>query len=233
MNVEFPVNWKIHELPLSGFSLTNLYDALTQNLYGSIDDTVLPSVSDPAVELAGSYPVFSGTNWQIWDEANSTYKPLAIKVGNVTLASEPTANRVQSMQSKSGTVALLEDTYKIRDTVHLKEGLVMVDWDLGTRFQCILSGNRQPAFYMAHSKAGMKIDILVVNNGTKQTIGTWDSAIKWPSSVTPAIPAATGGVSTSLLVTLRNVNGTIYGESTNRTHGYIADQSEATGLIST
>lgn len=231
MNIDFPINWQISELPSVGFSLDNIYKAIANNLTGTVDEVLLPT-ADPTENIATGEPFFDGSSWFVWHPDELDYKPVRTKIGNVTIEGDPSADRVQNVQAKSGTVALLDDTYKIRDTVYLKEGLVLIDWDKGSKFLCVLSGNRQPAFYMTNSKDGMKINVLVVNNGTKQTIGTWDSSIKWPSGVVPAIPAATAGRAASLIVTIRNINGNIYAESVNQTHDPITDKATASGLIS-
>ena len=55
---------------------------------------------------------------------------------------------------------------------------------------CVLSGNRKSSFYMFHSKPGMEIDLLLVNNGTNQLVYTWDPLIHWPANTPPVVPAA-------------------------------------------
>ncbi len=129
-----------------------------------------------------------------------TFTTDTLVVQNTKIEALPSSDRQQTLQNKSGVLALLDDTFGVRDTVILPEGLVSVDWE---------------AFYMFHQKAGMKIDLLLVNSGTKQLVGTWDAAIKWPSSVAPVMPAATPGTSALLLVTIRDVNDVLYGEYVN------------------
>lgn len=221
MAIEFPVNYNIHDLTVTGFTLANVYKALGQNISGSIDEVVLPAVADPNFDKSHFAPWFDGSAWNVWDRDGSTYKPTTSVIGNVTLSSTPTANRVQLVQNKSGTIALLDDVYKIRPSITLQEGLVSVDWDIASQFRVILSGNRQSVFYMQHSKAGMTIGITVINSGTNQVINAWDAAIKWPAATPPTMPASNSGYAKALRVTLRNINGTIYGDSTSHDHKVI------------
>ena len=214
----FLVNWQIHDLPVLSFTLNNIYRALSQNLTGTIDNTVLPAVVDPTQERSHFAPWLNGSTWYVWDADINGYKPAVVFADKVKLDASPTANRIQTLQNKSGTVATLDDVYKIRDTVVLLEGLVSVDWDKGIMFQCTLNGKRQSAFYMAHSKPGMKIKLQIINKGTNQTVGAWDAAIKWPANTAPTVPASKPGTSNSIIVTLENINGTIYGDSSAYEH---------------
>ena len=210
---EFPVNYNIHELPVTGIDLNSLYNALVSNLSGSIDEVVLPASLEPEDPIT---PRFDGAGWKVWDEELNTYKPDGLFLGHVALDASPTSNRIQDMQAKSGTIALLDDIYGKRETITLQEGLVSVDWDKASSFRVILSGNRETAFYMFHSRPGMEIDLLIINNGTNQTVGAWDPAVEWQLGVIPDVPPANPGSASSLLVTLRNVNGTIYAETVNQ-----------------
>lgn len=218
LGTQFLVNWNIHDLPVLSFTLNNIYSALHQNLTGTIDDTVLPSVADPSQQKSSFAPWLNGSSWYVWDNDLKGYRPAVVFADKVKLDASPTANRIQTLQNKSGTVALLDDAYSVRDTVILPEGLVSVDWDRGIRFKCALSGNRQSAFYMTHSKPGMKIKLQVINKGTSQTVGTWDPLIKWPANTAPTMPAAKPGTSSSIIIGLENINGTIYGDSSAYEH---------------
>src|SRR2546430_15606519 len=156
MDTQFNVNAHIHEFPLRGFSLNNIYTALVQNLSGSIDETILPAVSNPDLAESSLAPFLDGSLWRVFDSDLSAYKPTKVKIGNVTLTADPTADRLQQVQNKAGVWALLDDAYHVQDVITLQEGLVSVDWNEGFNFQVILSGNRQSAFYMQHSKPGME-----------------------------------------------------------------------------
>lgn len=234
--ITFPVNYNIHELPILGFTLRNIYDALVANLSGSIDETILPAADNPlsgSIDQIGTSfaPMFTGDGWNIWDDKLKVYRPTTPRVGNVSLEASPTQDRLQGIQNKDGRVALLEDAYRIRETLVLREGLVSVDWDKTNSFQCSLGTNRKSAIYMTHSKPGMEIDLLLINDGTAQQV-VWDSSIKWPAATAPQPPAAAPGISNAVLVTLRNINGTIYGEYLNYSFKPVTDKGTPTGLIS-
>lgn len=232
MDTSFPVNYQIHDLPTLGFTLENIYYALANNITGSIDDTVLPAVSDPEQDQSHFAPWFTGDSWNVWDDTLKAYIPATTIVGNVTLTANATADRLQHIQNKAGIIALTSDAYIARETVILREGLVSVDWDKASSFRCALGVNRQTAIYMTHSKPGMEIELLVVNNGTSQTVA-WDPAIQWPSGTAAQPPAAVPGQAKALLVTLKNIAGTIYADFLNYALDPISDLGTPTGLIST
>ena len=217
MSTEFNVNAKIQDLPIYGFTLNNIYKAIAQNLYGTIDETILPSFSNQDASRSSFSPWLDGLSWKVFDSNIHGYRPTTVAVSNISLASEATANRVQLLQNKDGVWALLDDTYNMRPVVTLQEGLVNVDWDIGSNFQVTLSGNRQSAFYMTHSRAGMEIDLLVTNSGTNQT-ASFDPAIVWQGGSAPTMLASMPGASKSILITIRNINGTMYGEISNYEH---------------
>ena len=188
--MDFPITLLIPTLRPKDATQRGIASELVDNMGGSVDSGLLPSGS-------------------------IDFEPTGNQVGNVTLDSQPTSDHQQSLQNKQGVIALLDDVYGIRDTVILPEGLVSVDWDSGKSFLCVLSGNRQSTFYMFHSKAGMEITLLLVNNGTAQTVHAWDAAIKWAGGTAPAMPAATPGGGAIMKVNLVNVNQVIYGEGVN------------------
>lgn len=231
MDVNFPVNYQIHDLPALGFTLENIYYALANNITGSIDDTVLPAVSDPSQDQSHFAPWFTGDSWMVWDDTLKGYIPATTVVGNVTLTASPTADRQQSLQDKSGVIALTDDAYLTRETVILREGLVSVDWSKASYFRCALGANRQTAIYMTNSQPGMEIELLVVNNGTSQTVA-WDPVIQWPSAVAAQPPASTPGQANAVLVNLKNIAGTIYADYLNYVLNPISDLGTPTGLIS-
>jgi len=192
--MDFPVSLHIPELRPSKVTPREVALTLVDNMVGEVESGIL--------------------------ESDSTNTPTTeLRVQNVTLKAFPLTNRQQTLQNKSGVIALLDDAYKIQNTVILPEGLVSVDWDMGKNFMCVLSADRQSAFYMTHSRAGMERNLLIINEGTKQTIGAFDPSILWPAGTAPTMPAASAGSSALLLVMLRNVNGLIYGESSTYTVG--------------
>jgi hypothetical protein len=219
MDTEFPVTYKVKELPVLGFTMSNIFSALVNNLQGSIDSVLLP-VATEGQPHARQAPVFTGQGWRVWDKGIRDYRPLATRVGNTRFDADPTADRTQLVQNKDGVIALLDDTYGIRDTVVVPEGIISVDWDKGSTFKCVLSQDRKSAFYMIHSRPGMKLDILVINQGTDQ-VPIWDPLIHWPDATEPGMPVAGAGEAASLLVTLENINGVIYGESQAQAHSAI------------
>jgi hypothetical protein len=197
--MDFPVSLHIPDFRPLDNSLKGIASSLPDSMVGSIESGVIDT--EELAQVNGPSPVFEGN------------QAFGIKVNNVTLQSTPTDNRNQIFQDKDGVVALVDDIQGLRPTVILPEGLVSVDWSVADNFMCILSGNRQSAFYMAHSKDGMKVKLLLVNQGTNQTVGTWDASINWPAGSAPSMPSALVGASAFLLVELRNINNIIYGES--------------------
>jgi hypothetical protein len=211
--MDFPVTLVIPDLNPQNNTLRGIYDNLIAEMSGTVESGLMDASldTDPA-SASGPAPKFDGSSWHSWEIDNHTFTPVNTQVHNVLLQSSPTAHRRQILNDKDGTIALLDDAYGKRPTVILPEGLVSVDWDSGDDFLCVLSGNRKSAFYMFHSKPGMEIDILLINNGTNQLTETWDPLIHWPSSISPIVPAAKAGTSAMLKVNLVNLDGTIYGE---------------------
>ena len=204
--MDFPVSLQVPELRPKSQTMRGILSDLVDNMTGQVESGLLD-----AEELQTGPETFEGV------------QPFTYKAGNVTLQGTPTANRLHQFQNKNGVVALLDDAYGVRPTVILPEGLVSVDWDVSDNFLVVLDGRRQPAFYMTHSKPGMEIDLLLVNNGTNQTVGTWDPLIKWPAATSPTMPAANSGTSALLLVTIENIAGTMYGEYLNYSAGAPVD----------
>lgn len=216
--INFPIELHVAQLRPKEFSLRRVAEELVENMVAWVQDGIMDATTDPdPSEAVGRAPKFDGGSWYSWEPANNKYAPIEVWVKNVEFQASPTSDKRQIFQNKNGIVALQDDAYGIRDTVILPEGLVSVDWDMGSDFLCILSGNRQSAFYMSHSKPGMEIVLLLVNNGTNQIVSQWDPIIHWPAATAPVIPAANPGTSTRQFVDLRNVNGTIYGEFINYT----------------
>jgi hypothetical protein len=215
--MDFPIELNIAELRPKEFTMRRLAEAILENMTGIVQEGLMYASTDPDPQV-GPAPMFDGKSWQSWETSEYRYSPINVQVNSVILESDPTANRLQLIQNKDGVIATLDEAYGIRDTVILQEGLVTVDWSKGNDFLCVLSGNRQSAFYMAHSKAGMEIDILLVNNGTNQLVGGWDALIQWPGGAPPVMPSAKSGTSARQKVTLRNINGTIYGEFLSYAH---------------
>lgn len=217
---DFPIELHIAELRPAEFTLSRLSQALVGNMSGTVKEVLMDANIDIVpVHGAGAAPKFDGGTWYIWEESLHRYVPVNTRVGAVLLTATPSINRRQLLQNKDGVVALKDDVYWISPTVILPEGLVTVDWDVGINFLCVLSGNRKSAFYMAHSKAGMEIDVLLINNGTNQLVETWDPVVQWPTGAQPIMPAADPGTSARQKITLRNVAGTIYGEYVNYVAG--------------
>jgi hypothetical protein len=214
--MDFPITLAIPDLNPRNNTLRGIYDNLIAEMSGTVESGLMDAGIDTDPDSAsGPAPKFDGGSWHSWEIANHTFTPVNTQVQNVLLQASPTASRRQLLNDKDGVVALLDDAYGKRPTVILPEGLVSVDWDSGNDFMCVLSGNRKSAFYMFHSRPGMEIDILLVNNGTNQLVQTWDPLIHWPINIPPVVPAANAGTSAMLKVNLVNVGGTIYGEFLN------------------
>jgi hypothetical protein len=203
----FPVYYEVAELD-SAFTLQDIYDKLVENLSGYVDSFI-----SGGQEYS---PKFNGVSWMVWD--GQKYIVPNPSVGLLKLDGDPTSDRIQTMKDQDGVIALLDDVYGIRDTVVLPDGAVGVDWDRSNSFKCIIK--RITYLHMQHAREGMTVNILIVNNGTDNTIN-WDASIKWPKDTTPQMPVSASGASVSMLVTLRKVNGIIYGESQLQTHPVI------------
>ena len=190
--MQVPITLDIPEFRPAQTNMRGIARALVDNMSGEIESGIIEA-----------------------GQAEEAFSNSILVIDGVEISSDNLADRNQILQNKSGVIALLDDAYGIRDTVILPEGLVSVDWDKGKNFVVTLSGNRQSAFYMAHAKAGMEINLWLVNNGTNQTVGTWDSAIKWPANTAPTMPAATVGSAALMLVKIRDINSILYGEYLN------------------
>jgi hypothetical protein len=217
---DFPIELHVAELRPAEFTLKRVSEALVANMSGTVKEILMDASVDIApVESTGAAPKFTGGTWYSWEQSLHIYTPVDTRVGDVLITANPTINRIQILQNKDGVVALHDDVYWISPTVLLTEGLVTIDWNKGTNFLCVLSGNRKSAFYMAHAKEGMEIDVLLVNNGINQLVETWDPAVLWPGGAQPVMPAALPGTSARQKITLRNVNNIIYGEYVNYAAG--------------
>lgn len=216
--MDFPVTLIIPELNPPEFTLNGIARTLVDNMIGHVQSGLMEANREIDTSVAsGTAPIFDGSSWFSREPTSHAFKPINIRVNNVLLQSTPTADRRQLLNNKDGTIALLDDVYGIKNTVIVQEGLVSVDWNSGKDFMCVLSGNRRSTFYMFHSKPGMEIDLLLVNNGTNQLVNTWDPLIHWPTDTPPVVPAANTGTSAMLKVNLVNVAGIIYGEFINYT----------------
>jgi hypothetical protein len=217
---DFPIELHVAELRPAEFTLNRLSEALVENMSGTVKEVLMDaSIDTEPTHGAGAAPKFTGGTWYSWEQSLHTYTPVDTRIGDVLLAANPSIDRRQVLQNKDGVIALHDDVYWISPTVLLVEGLVTIDWAKGTNFLCILSGNRKSAFYVAHSKPGMEIDVLLVNNGINQLVEAWDPLVLWPGGTQPVMPAALPGTSARQKITLRNVNGIIYGEYVNYTAG--------------
>jgi hypothetical protein len=223
METNFPVNYTIKDLSYTPLKLRDLWDALASNLQATVDEGIIGarSIANPATEES---PWLDAGTWKVWDDTSKAYTPAGVIVGSVQLSAEPTANRLQTIQDKDGTIALLDDAYGIRETVILPDGAVGVDWDSGTNFLCRIK--RKTYFHMQHSRSGMRRRLWVVNSGTNNTL-LWDAAIKWPTGGAPAMPAAPAGGAASLMVTLYNINDIIYAEYQTQTGIGVGDSPGA------
>lgn len=214
MDITFPVDYTINSFRVSANTLRNIYNGLAENIQGSVGDTtILPSSESPNETGIDFAPRINGDAWYV--HSGQEYVPTFPVIGDVTISADPSVNRTQYIQNQDGVVALLDDVYNIQDTIILPEGNTVVDWNIGRTFQCVLSATRKTLFNMAHSSDGMEIQVLVMNKGTTTDI-VWDSAVHWPGT-TPSMPHATPNTTAGLLATLRNIGGTIYGESQSQT----------------
>jgi hypothetical protein len=188
------------------------------NLHGHIADTqVLAGQIGGAQPTTNVGPWLNNDVWYVWNGAE--YVPTSVKVGGagytVQLSSPTTvgtglsttlSSNVQTLQDKSGTVALLDDVYTGRAVTVLTGTTPTIDWSQGHNFFELLTGNT--TIKVANSIDGQKIVVALRNSGTSYTV-TWPSSIFWTGGSAPTQTAS----KTDLYV-LRNIGGSIFGKQT-------------------
>ena len=196
-------------------SLQDFQTRFLQNLRGSIDETsVLGGQMGGSKPTSDVGPWFNGDSWHIWN--GSDYVPATVKVGGAGFvvqlgdyttagASDILPNKIQTLQDKDGTIALLSDVYVGRPCVTLIGTTPTVDWSLGHHFTQILGGNTTVRH--SNSQPGQRIVVSLKNNATSYSV-TWSStpAVFWPAGTPPSQTAS----KTDLYI-FENVAGSIFG----------------------
>jgi hypothetical protein len=178
-------------------TLQDYQDRFLLNLHGHIEDTqVLTGQIGGARPTQDVGPWFSNDTWHSWN--GSEYVPATVKVGGAGYVvqlgdytsvgdgvSNPLPNRIQTLQDKDGTVALLDDVYVGRPPVVLSGTTPVIDWNLGHHFVEVLPGNT--TFRHINSKPGQRIVLLARNNTTSYTTTFAPTpAIFWPAGTAPS-----------------------------------------------
>jgi len=195
-------------------TLQDFQDRFLANLRGEIPDSqVLAGQSGGTRPTSDVGPWFNGQAWHVWN--GSEYVPSPIKIGSggyvIQLGDYTTVgdsdsilpDRVQTLQDKDGTVALLSDVYEGRPTISLSGATPMIDWSLSDSFTEVLPSNIVVS--MKNSQPGQEIVVTFKNNATAYTV-TWPSAppIFWPTGSAPAQTAS----KTDMYI-LKNIGGSI------------------------
>lgn len=219
-----PLDLTCGNLPLNfsvGDDYEAYYRAIRNRLRGVIsDDKVITGTTSafrPGVNIGPWLrpdPAVSGPRPPLewWSWIDGGYKPMPYKIGSlahsITLEADPTANLAQTLQNKSGTVALLYDIYVPRPTIILSGATPAITWSAADMFVYRLTANATPTF--AGMVGGDRILIAVQNNSTKFTI-TYPSTVKWPGGTPPVQPVGTAGVNAVGLWDFRHIHGNVYG----------------------
>jgi hypothetical protein len=194
-------------------TLEDFRERFLLNLRGTIDDTaVLTGQIGGARPTTNVGPWLNNGTWYVWNGAD--YVPTTVKVGGsnyvVQLSNEFVAsksvvpNRVQTLQDKDGTVALLSDVYEGRAVVTLTGTTPTIDWSLSHQFSQLLTGNT--TLKQINSKDGQQIWYTAKNGATPYTL-TWPAGIYWPAGVAPT---QSGANKTDLYI-LTNIGGSVIG----------------------
>ena len=189
-------------------------DRFLTNLRGTIDSASVLGGQiggvDPDSDIG---PWLDGTTWKVWN--GSGYVPTMVKVGgagyvvqlgNYTTSGDQSIlpDRIQTLQDKDGTVALLSDVYVGRPCVTLSGATPTIDWNLSNHFTQVLPSN--VTVTQKNSQPGQRIVVTLKNNGTSYTV-TWSGPVFWPSGSAPTQTAS----STDKYV-LENIGGSILAE---------------------
>lgn len=210
-----PISFTADPLPadFSG-SLQDFQTRFLLNLTGTISETqVLIGQIGGAKPETNVGPWLNNNTWYIWNGIE--YVPTTIRVGgagytvqlgNYTTSGDSKSSilpdRIQTLQDKDGTVALLSDVYEGRPAVTLTGTAPTIDWSQGHHFVETLSGNT--TVKMSNSVDGQKIAVALRNNATSYTV-TWPTYVFWPNG-TPTQTAS----KTDLYI-FRNIGGSILG----------------------
>lgn len=189
-------------------TLSDFQTRFLLNFRGSITDTnVLQGQVGGSQPTTNIGPWLNNGTWYVW--SGSTYVPTTIKVGSanftVTVLPELVSGvaRIQTLQDKDGTVALLSDVYQGQPTVVLTTTTPVIDWSLGNKyFAQTLSGDT--TYQIINAKDGQRKVIAVTNSGTSY-------AVTWPSSIFWAGGTPTQTASKTDLYVLYNINGSLIG----------------------
>lgn len=159
-----------------------------QVLTGYMGDTA------PNVDIG---PWFSVNYWKSW--YSGTYKPSVYSAGypySVSLRANVSANRTQTVQDKSGVVALLYDVFVPRPTVILSGPNPNIDWSLGENFIYRMPGNA--TFTMTNGKDGKTILLALQNNATAY-ITAYPAFVIWPGGSVQQPDAGSAGKNATTL----------------------------------
>jgi hypothetical protein len=172
-------------------SLQDFQNRFLANLHGTIQDTaVLIGQVGGSKPTSNIGPWLNTDIWYIWN--GDDYVPTTIKIGGnqytVTLTNEFAQefgiipDKVQTLQDKTGVIALMSDIFQGRPTVILTGTTPTIDWNVSNSFSHILPGNS--TYKITNVQDGLEVAIAVKNTGTSYT-ATWPSTIFWAGTTPP------------------------------------------------
>jgi hypothetical protein len=186
------------------------------NLRGTISRTqVLVGQIGGSEPLSNIGPWLNIDTWYVWN--GSDYVPTTLKVGNstyqVTLSNEFTGvkgivpDKVQTLQDKSGVIALLSDVYEGRPSIIMgydPPGVSTLDWGAGSHFFLLLTSNT--TIKSINMLDGQDVIVAIRNAASSFTV-TWPTFIFWTGG-TPPVQSVTN--KTDLYI-LSNIGGSVFG----------------------
>lgn len=204
--MDIPIKFQDGTFTFTSGDPEDLKDAIVSGLQAVVDgDYIIPGRIGGAQPTDGRVWLNDGA-WYYFDGA--LYRPIKIKVGNtsfqIELISNPTADRTQTLQNKTGTIALTSDIYTPRPTVEVFGTTPNLDWSASNSFFETIGANIVVSF--TNSLPGQEIDFVVNANSPSRTV-------TFPSSVYPVggalVPQTAPGVDR---YHLSNIAGQIYVE---------------------
>lgn len=183
--------------------------------------------TEPTTNIGLWFPPVSGSTTSpsgliyAWNSGSAKYLPAPLVAGQLIgstiyltqLQSTSTADRIQKLPDKNGTIALLSDISTGTGTKTLSGGSVTVNWE-----------DRKTAYITLTSNCTITLsgtptddqwqDFWIENNITAYTV-TWPATVIWPAGTAPTQTTAGAGERRIDHIRLYHVGigGTIFGEA--------------------
>lgn len=170
--MDIPVTFTTGSFAFLGGGPEDLKDAIVAGLRATIpsDNLLLGQIGGTQPALGSGVVLWFNNGSWYYHVGGGVYQPVLIKVGTgtftVTLAQPGTpyaANRTQTLQDKTGIIALTSDVYNPRPTITLSAATTMVaDWSASFSFyhQLVITGT---LIQLANGLPGQEIKIVVYN----------------------------------------------------------------------